>query len=86
MGQHDAAKELGKEALDIEENELGARPDRMGDLYSMMAAILAEVTQPASFLCSTINEPDNVPKFWRTLVFFVGLLFHCFLPSAHAGR
>ena len=50
MGQHDPAKEIGKQALDIEENELGARPDRMGDLYSMMAAILAEVTEPASFL------------------------------------
>ena len=43
MGQHDPAKELGKQALEIEERELGARPERMGDLYSMMAAILAEV-------------------------------------------
>ena len=49
MGQHDPAKELGKQALEIEENELGARPDRMADLYSMMAAILAEVTECASF-------------------------------------
>ena len=52
MGQHDPAKELGKQALEIEEKELGARPERMGDLYSMMAAILAEViTIDGHFLC-----------------------------------
>ncbi len=44
MGQYDAAKVLGKEALDLEEKELGARQERMGDLNNMMASIISDVS------------------------------------------
>ncbi len=44
MGQYDSAKMLGKEALDLEEKELGARLERMGDLNNMMASIISDVS------------------------------------------
>lgn len=67
MGQHDPAKELGKQALEIEEKELGARPERMGDLYSMMAAILSEVTIFAS-ICHIGNWCQEVENQFVTTI------------------
>ena len=43
MGLYDQALDLGKQAVEIEEKELGAREKRMGDLYSMMAHIWDQV-------------------------------------------
>ena len=43
MGLYDQALDLGKQAVEIEEKELGSREKRMGDLYSMMAHIWDQV-------------------------------------------
>ncbi len=56
MGQYDAAKVLGKEALDLEEKELGARQERMGDLNNMMASIISDVSIFSTFLWVTPTD------------------------------
>ena len=43
MGLYDQALDLGKQAVEIEEKELGSREKRLGDLYSMMAHIWDQV-------------------------------------------
>jgi hypothetical protein len=42
-GSYDAAYKLLSETLEVEEKELGARPEQMADLLFLMADILSEV-------------------------------------------
>ncbi|XP_077982009.1 telomerase protein component 1-like [Glandiceps talaboti] len=49
-GQHQSSLETLRKAMDIEENELGARPERMVELYFICANIYAEILKLYSFI------------------------------------
>ena len=42
-GTYDPALDLGQQAVEVEEQELGAREERMADLYSLLAYVWDQV-------------------------------------------
>jgi hypothetical protein len=56
-GRYTKALEFAEKARNVEENELGARPDKMADIYQLCAVIMDEVV-----LCDVCIHSCSIVK------------------------
>lgn len=63
-GQYNDAHEMLNDLLKLEEESLGARTDKLADIYQLMSKTKSEVTAltlSLFFLCSSLGKKVSIP-------------------------